>query len=368
MTGDDLTSANLTTRKLNGKRIARRLLTWYRQNGRSLPWRGHPDPYAVWVSEIMLQQTRVEAVIPYFEAWMRRFPNVKVLAEASEQDVLAAWEGLGYYSRARNLHRAAKWVMEKHGGVLPQNVEALRQLPGVGRYTAGAIASFAFGLDEPTLDGNLRRVLARLFDINEPIDTPDGEKLLWGLAEGLLPSGQAGDFNQALMDLGATICLPRRPRCSICPLEEFCQARIQGTQEQRPLRAPKKAAPHYIQVAAILVKQIDGFPHLLLAKRPSKGLLGGMWEFPNARVKGTPAEALEAALETAYRLRVVRGEAQGIFHHAYTHFRVTVHAFNCTLIESPSDERLKWVKLDEVEAYPMGKVDRLIARKVTGGP
>ncbi len=355
----------MARRKSKGERISRRLLTWYRQNGRSLPWRGHPTPYAVWVSEIMLQQTRVETVIPYFEAWMQRFPSIKALAEASEQEVLSAWEGLGYYSRARNLHKAAQWVTEKYGGVLPREVEALRQLPGIGRYTAGAIASFAFGLDEVTLDGNLRRVLARLFDVDEAIDTAAGEERLWNLAKELLPGGQAGDFNQALMDLGATICLPRRPRCSICPVSELCQARAHGTQEQRPLRTPKKATPHYIQVAGIILRQIDDSPHLLLAKRPSKGLLGGMWEFPNARVEGEPAEALEAALETAYRLRVVRGEAQGIFHHAYTHFSVTVHAFACLLVESPTDERLKWVKLAEVDAYPMGKIDRSIARKVT---
>lgn len=314
----------------------------------------------------MLQQTQVETVIPYFEAWMQRFPSVEALARASEQEVLTAWEGLGYYSRARNLHHAAKMVMEKYGSALPREVEALQQLPGIGRYTAGAIASFAFGLDEVTLDGNVRRILARLFDMDEAIDTPAGEKRLWNLARELLPPGRAGDFNQALMDLGAAICLPRRPRCPACPLEEFCQARAQGRQEQRPLRTPKKAAPHYVHAAGIIIEQIDGLPHLLLAKRPSKGLLGGMWEFPNGRVEGEPAEAVEAALETEYRLRVVRGEAQGVFHHAYTHFRVTVHAFACTLVESPGDERLKWVKLAEVEAYPMGKVARSIARKVTG--
>ncbi|GAB4504807.1 MAG: A/G-specific adenine glycosylase [Anaerolineales bacterium] len=356
----------LATRKFNNERITRRLLAWYRQNGRSLPWRGCSNPYAVWVSEIMLQQTRVEAVIPYFEAWMQRFPTVEALAQASEQEVLTAWEGLGYYTRARNLHKAAKLVVEKHGGILPHKVETLRQLPGIGRYTANAIASFAFGLDEATLDGNLRRVLARLFDVSEAIDTPNGEKLLWNLAQELLPPGKAADFNQALMDLGTSICLPRRPRCLLCPLERLCQARAHGTQGQRPLRTPRKESPHYIQAAGIIVEQMDGLPHLLLAKRPSKGLLGGMWEFPNARVVGEPAEALEAALETAYRLRVVRGEAQGVFHHAYTHFRVTVHAFSCTLVESPTDERLKWVKLEEVEAYPMGKVDRAIAMKATG--
>ncbi len=353
----------MATRK--SKRIAPGLLAWYRQNGRILPWRGYPGPYAVWVSEIMLQQTRVEAVVPYFEAWMRRFPTIESLAQASEQEVLNAWEGLGYYSRARNLHKAAKLIVEKHGGELPRDLGALRQLPGVGRYTVGAIASIAFGLDEPTLDGNLRRVFARLFDVSEPADSPAGEKTLWGLAAEHLPRGQAGDYNQALMDLGAIICLPKHPHCLVCPLTELCQACANGTQGRRPVLKPKKEIPHYVHAAGIVVRQIDDMPHTLLAKRPSKGLLGGMWEFPNTRVDGDPAEALESALETGYRLRVGRGEALGIIRHAYTHFRVTVHAFRCTLVESSKDERLEWVKLKELDAYPMGKIDRQIARKLT---
>jgi A/G-specific adenine glycosylase len=356
----------LATRKSSAKRIAPRLLAWYRQNGRSLPWRGHPDPYAVWVSEIMLQQTRVEAVVPYFEAWMRRFPSVEALAQASEQDALNAWEGLGYYSRARNLHKAAKLIVEKHGGKLPREVDALRQLPGVGRYTVGAIASIAFGLDEATLDGNLRRVFARLFDVSEPADSPAGEKILWELTAEHLPRGQAGDYNQALMDLGATICLPKHPRCLLCPLIELCQACANGTQEQRPVLKPKKEIPHYVHTAGVIVRQIDALPHVLLAKRPSKGLLGGMWEFPNGRVDGDPAQALESALETGYRLRVERGEALATIQHAYTHFRVTVHAFACNLVEFlQENERLKWVKLNELDAHPMGKVDRQIAKRLT---
>jgi A/G-specific adenine glycosylase len=343
-------------------RITSRLLSWYRQQGRSLPWRGHPDPYAVWVSEIMLQQTRVEAVIPYFESWMRLFPTVKDLADASEQEVLNAWEGLGYYSRARNLHKAAKIVVEQYNGELPRDLKALRALPGIGRYTVGAIASIAFNMDEPTLDGNLRRVFARLFDISEPADTPTGEEILWGLAAEHLPQGQAGDYNQALMDLGATICLPKNPRCLLCPLMEICEARINGTQQQRPVLKPKQVTPHYINAAGVVVEE----GKVLLAKRPSKGLLGGMWEFPNGRVDGEPAEELEPVLETGYRLRVRRKEALVIVQHAYTHFRVTVHAFRCELVSSQGDESLKWIKLEELGDYPMGKVDRQIARALHG--
>lgn len=356
--------------------LAIRLLNWYRHQGRSLPWRGHPDPYAVWVSEIMLQQTRVEAVIPYFERWMRLFPTVQDLAGASEQQVLNAWEGLGYYSRARNLHKAAKIVVEQHGGALPRDLKALRALPGIGRYSVGAIASIAFGMDEPTLDGNLRRVFARLFDVSQPADSPAGEKILWDLAADHLPEGQAGDYNQALMDLGATICLPKNPRCLLCPLMGICQARIKGIQEQRPVLQPKKETPHFIHAAGVIVRRMgreasppgDHSPNMevLLSKRPSQGLLGGMWEFPNGRVDGDPAEGLESALEAGYGLKVRRGEALGIVQHAYTHFRVTVYAFHCELLATPVQEGLKWVKLDEVEDYPMGKVDRQIARAFHG--
>lgn len=341
-------------------RLASRLLTWYRKNGRTLPWRGHPDPYAVWVSEIMLQQTRVETVIPYFEKWMKQFPTIKTLADSSEHDVLNLWEGLGYYSRARNLHKAAKIVVEKYHGELPRDLGALGQLPGIGRYTVGAIASMAFGLDEPTLDGNLRRIFARVFDVSQPADAPTGEKILWGLAAEHLPKGQAGDFNQALMDLGATICLPKNPRCLICPLMKLCKARELGIQEKRPVLKPKKSTPYYVHAAAVIVRQ----GYVLLAKRQSKGLLGGMWEFPNGRVSGDPAKELAKAIQTVYRLKVRRKDALGIVQHAYTHFKVTVHAFNCGLVSMSKNKNLKWVKVMDLEEYPMGKVDRQIANKI----
>ena len=344
------------------QRIAPRLLNWYRQHGRSLPWRGHPDSYAIWVSEIMLQQTRVEAVIPYFEKWMNLFPTIQALAEASEQEVLNAWEGLGYYSRARNLHNAAKIVHEQFHSELPRDLDALRNLPGIGRYTVGAIASIAFGMDEPTLDGNLRRVFARLFDVSEPADSPAGEKTLWDLAREHLPKGHAGDYNQALMDLGATICLPKNPRCLLCPLMEICQARSNGTQEQRPVLKPRKETPQYIHAAGVIVKD----DKVLLAKRPSKGLLGGMWEFPNGRVNREPAEELESALEAGYRLKVQKGEALGVVQHAYTHFRVTVHAYRCELVSMSNEDGLKWVSCSALDDYPMGKVDRQIARMLDG--
>lgn len=334
-----------------------RLLAWYRKNKRILPWRGHPEPYAVWVSEIMLQQTRVETVIPYFERWMRLFPTVQALAEASEQEVLNAWEGLGYYSRARNLHKAAKVIVRDFGGNLPHSLSELIKLPGIGRYTAGAIASIAFGADEPALDGNLKRVYARLFDVTEAVDSPKGEKLLWEIARRNLPHGRAGDFNQALMDLGAAVCLPKNPRCLLCPLMELCKARENGTQELRPVRKPKKAVPHHVHAAGVIVRR----GRVLLARRPPGGLLGGMWEFPNGRVGEDPAGELAQALEAGYRLKVQRKEALGVVQHAYTHFRVTVHVFRCELVKMSDSPGLKWVAIGELGEYPMGKVDRRIA-------
>lgn len=325
-----------------------------------MPWRDHPDPYAVWISEIMLQQTRVETVIPYFEKWMKFFPDVNSLANANERDVLNAWEGLGYYTRARNLHKAAKIIASKFNGQLPRDLEALRSLPGIGRYTVGAIASIAFKMDQATLDGNLRRVFARLYDVTEFADSPAGEKILWGYAAQNLPKGNAGDYNQALMDLGATICLPKNPRCLLCPLISMCKARGNGTQEMRPVLKPKRQVPHYIHAAAVIVER----GRILLSQRPSEGLLGGMWEFPNARVETNPAGELEKALNAATRLRVKKEAELIVVNHAYSHFRVTVHAFRCKAVNIPKQKKMKWVKPGELKDHPMGKVDRLIAQKI----
>lgn len=336
------------------------ILKWYARHGRSLPWRGHPDPYAVWVSEIMLQQTRVETVIPYFERWMKLFPDVKKLAAAKEQDILNAWEGLGYYSRARNLHKAAKIVASKFNGELPRDLEALRSLPGVGRYTVGAIASIAFQMDAPTLDGNLRRIFARLYDVTERADSPAGEKKLWEYAAQNVPRGNAGDFNQGLMDVGATICLPKNPRCLLCPLKKMCKARKNGTQELRPVLKPKKQVPQFVHAAAVIVER----GRVLLSRRPSTGLLGGMWEFPNTRVEENPAGELEKALKAARKLHVKKEADLVTVYHAYSHFRVVVHAFRCTAVSLPKTNTLKWVKIDTLDEYPMGKVDRQIARKI----
>lgn len=339
------------------------ILNWYHQNKRTLPWRVPGlDPYAVWVSEIMLQQTRVETVIPYYERWLRSFPTVEALAKASEQEVLNAWEGLGYYSRARNFHKAARIVVEQYHGKLPRDLHELRKLPGIGRYTVGALASILFGMDEPALDGNLKRVYARLFDVSLPVDEPEGEKLLWQLARENLPQGHAADFNQALMDLGAMICLPKNPRCLLCPAMNSCQARARGTQALRPVKKPKKAVPHHVHAAAVVVRN----GRVLLAKRPETGLLAGMWEFPNGRVDvgQNPAQALRKLIQSGYSLTLRakrKVEPMGTFQHAYTHFKVTVHAFESELVSKSLSKNLKWIPVKTLPEYPMGKIDRQIA-------
>ena len=314
----------------------------------------------------MLQQTRVETVVPYFQRWMERFPTIPCLAAAVQQDVLAAWEGLGYYSRARNLHRAAQVLMTDYGGELPHDVKALRSLPGIGRYTAGAIASIAFGMDEPTLDGNIRRVLARLFDVQIPARSKEGESHLWELAAANLPSGQAGDFNQALMDLGAAICTPHQPNCNYCPLVGHCAAYALGVQEKRPILPARSATPHYIVTAAVI--QRDG--KVLIALRPPEGLLGGLWEFPGGKLQDGEdlATCLKREISEELGAEIEIGRQIGAFRHAYTHFRVTLHAFRCTLRSGEPNNlehnALVWASIPELQNYPMGKLDRLITKQL----
>jgi len=341
------------------------LLTWYDQHSRDLPWRRNPDPYRVWVSEIMLQQTRVEIVSPYYQRWLELFPDLPTLARASLEEVLKAWEGLGYYSRARNLHRAAQVVMDRYDGELPSDPRALQRLPGIGRYTAGAIASIAYGLDVPTLDGNIRRVLARLFNVVEPVRSSQGERLLWELAASILPAGQAGAHNQALMELGATVCTARNPGCGRCPLAAACPARLLGVQEQRPVSQARRALPHYTVTAAVIHR--DGL--VMITQRPVEGLLGGLWEFPGGKQR--PGEDLVDCLKREiYEELGVDIQVQdvlGVYRHAYTHFRVTLHAFHCTLANGDSPRAiqvndLKWVEADELGNFPMGKIDRQIAK------
>ena len=353
---------------LNATTIAQKILDWYAIHARELPWRQNPEPYAVWVSEIMLQQTRMETVLPYYQRWMDAFPTLAALAEADLQDVLKLWEGLGYYSRARNLHKAAQIVMAELDGIIPQQRKDLEKLPGIGRYTAAAISSIAFDAEEAALDGNIRRIYSRLFNIEAPIRSTEAEQKLWALAEALLPQGRAGDYNQALMDLGSAVCLPKSPTCLLCPVVEYCSAQQLGVVGERPVKGEKKVIPHKL-VAAAIIRREDGM--VLLAKRPDKGLFGGLWEFP-----GGKQEEGETLSETLYReileeldAKINVGNEFGIYTHTLTHFSLTLHAFLCKLHQQEEPKPIEadeivWVHLDQLGEYPMGKVDRLIANQL----
>jgi A/G-specific adenine glycosylase len=317
----------------------------------------------------MAQQTRLQTVIPYYLKWIKRFPNIKSLSLATEQDVLREWEGLGYYSRARNLHQAAKILMEKYNGSLPVEARQLRELPGIGPYSASAIASLAFGKNEAALDGNIRRVLARVFVVTLPLGTRECEKLLTNLAIENLPRGKVGDYNQALMDLGASICLPRKPICSICPLSMICLARKEGKEEALPVRRKSSSLPTLTVTAAVILNK----GKVLISQRPSRGLLGGMWEFPGGKLE--PAETLEACLKREIKeelgIPIIIQKSLGVFRHSYSHFHVELHAFACKLNGSnPKPLQVKsfrWVKPSKTTDFPMGKIDRMISRKLILG-
>lgn len=350
--------------------ITSHLLAWYAQNARSLPWRDTKDPYAIWISEIMLQQTRVETVIPYFKRWMEQFPDLATLAKSDLQDVLVAWEGLGYYSRARNLHKAARLVMEKYDGKIPDEFEQLIRLTGIGHSSAADILSVAFGKDLAALDGNIKRVLSRLFNLTLSLETPEFTKTCHLLLGQLLIAGKAGDFNQAMMDLGAIICLPKKPACSDCPLRNDCQAYLENVQNLRPVRKAKKEIPHYIVTAGVILDGVNQPGKVLLAKRPANGLLGGMWEYPGGKVQAGESleECLSRELIEELGIKVNVGHNIGVYKHAYTHFWVTLHAYRCAVSGGEpkpiSADEIKWVNTADLHSYPMGKLDRLVTNTI----
>jgi A/G-specific adenine glycosylase len=325
--------------------FAARLLAWYDRHRRELPWRAPPgertEPYRVWLSEIMLQQTTVAAVGPYFAAFLERWPTVEALAAAPLDDVLHAWQGLGYYARARNLHACARAVVERHGGRFPADEAALRALPGIGDYTAAAVAAIAFDLPAAAVDGNIERVLARQFDVAAPL--PGAKPALRRLAASLVPLERAGDYTQALMDLGATICTPRRPRCMLCPVRESCAARIAGTEEQRPVKAPKKPRPHRHGVAFWAVRESDGA--VLLRRRPESGLLGGMIEVPSSEWTDDPPDVAEAA--RAAPVAASWRRLPGTVLHGFTHFELELTVLAGQVADGEGAEGL-WVPLDRL--------------------
>ena len=299
-------------------RRADALVKWYRHHSRLLPWRERPTPYRVWVSEIMLQQTRVEAVLPYFDRFIRALPDVAALAAVQEDALMKLWEGLGYYSRARNLKKAALLIMERHGGRLPASYELLLELPGIGEYTAGAVASIAFGIPVPAVDGNVLRVLARLLDCHDDITRPLVKKTLTAKAAEMVPDDFPGMFNQAVMELGQTVCLPNTvPHCEECPLHGGCEGYAAGTAAGLPVRSPKKARRIERRTVLVLISQTADGRRVLLHRREEKGLLAGLWELPNVQgwLTADEAKAYACALGAVSQKTFVLEEGCHIFSH-----------------------------------------------------
>ena len=337
------------------------LLAWFQANRREMPWRDQPDPYAVWVSEIMLQQTQVAAVRPYFTRFMQRFPTVQALAQAPIEDVLKRWEGLGYYRRARLLHQAAQQVVEMHGGRLPETAAELGRLPGIGPYTAAAIASICFGEAVPVVDGNVARVFARYRLLRDDFSKlPARQALAKWLQPAFDGAAHSGDLNQAMMELGALVCRPRNPDCTACPLAAACSARARGVQADYPARLARRPVPVRPEVAIALRRG----GRLLLARRDGTGLLGGLWELPGGGVVPgeTAAEAAARLLRDIAGLEAGTLTAQGSITHAFSHFTQLLHLFAADRIRGRVKIRaggaLAWVTAADLDRLPLTTTTR----------
>jgi A/G-specific adenine glycosylase len=343
--------------------LGRQLLAWYRRNQRSLPWRKTNDPYRIWISEIMLQQTQVDTVIPYYHRFLKAFPTVFSLARAPLQNVLKIWENLGYYSRARNIHAAARMIVEKFDGRIPDNLEVIQTLPGVGLYTAGAILSIAYGQAIPAVDGNVRRILCRLFAIRKPVDDTREQKQLQKLAASLISAKHPGDFNQALMDLGATICKAKNPDCARCPIARHCQARLHDLQNVFPITRKAPAIPHR-QAATAVIRNSKGM--LLVVQRPASGLLASLWKLPGGFIKsGEDTEnSLQRSVKEELGIAIRPGKHLASVNHTYTHFHITLQAYECSLLKGTPKplgcQNWRWASLTDLKKLPLSKIDRMI--------
>lgn len=363
MKSDFLEVFELTEAELRGlKGAVGPLHAWYFAAARNLPWRRTRDPYAIWVSEVMLQQTRVDTVVPYYTRWMTRFPEVSALAQANEREVLQLWEGLGYYRRARNLHRAARAIMQAHGGTIPADREIFRSLPGVGAYTAAAVLSIAFDTDLAVVDGNVKRVLTRLTACaGDPAKAPFA-RAIERFAESLLPPGTAATHNQAVMELGATVCTPRNPLCTACPLGAACRGLATGRPEDFPVRGKRSQPPHHDVAVGIVLR--DG--QVFIDQRSYGGLLGGLWEFPGGKLEGgeTVEQALHRELREEFGMTVEVEAPLESVRHAYTHLRVTLHPLVCRFramdARAGEGRPWKWIQPEELEHHPMPRANRKI--------
>ncbi|WP_020674799.1 A/G-specific adenine glycosylase [Geopsychrobacter electrodiphilus] len=354
----------MAERRFEQGEVATRLLAWYGRAGRSLPWRQTRDPYRIWLAEIMLQQTTVAAVIGYFRLFLEKFPTLEALAAAPLEEVIDLWAGLGYYARARNLHATAQKLIAQ-GGHFPVSVAELMQLPGIGRSTAGAISALAFDQPAPILDANVRRILCRLFALQKMPRSVQAEKQLWVWAETLTPQLRIHDYTQAIMDLGATICLPRRPRCTECPLETLCEARRLNLVDQLPLKKLKQPIPLRHELALLLVS--DG--KALVRRRPTKGLLGGLWEFPGLEVAETdPVEQIHRYCAGGYSVRGISllGQAR----HTYSHFRLEIDFYRVELepegaVAEQADHSGQWLPLAALMQLPLHGAHKKLLTLIT---
>ena len=353
-------------RKLTNQRANHQLVTalldWFAKHKRALPWRATQDPYRIWLSEVMLQQTQVATVIPFYERFLKQFPTLAALAAASDAALMKAWEGLGYYARARNLRAAAQTIVREHKGKLPRSTDALLKLPGFGPYTAAAVASLAFGADCAAVDGNVMRVLARVYAIDADIRQMTTRRRLQRLADALVPMGRAGAFNEALMELGALRCRPKNPVCSDCPIRRGCRAFQEDRVGDLPVKSPKPAVPHHEIAVGVVHRQ----GKVLIALRPADGLLGNLWEFPGGKRKTdeTLAQCCRREIKEETDLNVEVTETFAIVPHAYTHFRITLHAFHCRYTGGRAQPRtsqaIRWVTLDELDDYAFPKANKQI--------
>ncbi|MCL4207743.1 MAG: A/G-specific adenine glycosylase [Pirellulaceae bacterium] len=345
------------------RRIRRRLLAWFRRHARDLPWRHTRDPYAVWVSEIMLQQTQVASVIGYYARFLQAFPNIADLAAADEQQVLRQWEGLGYYRRARQMHQAARVIVERHGGQFPRDPETIRGLPGIGRYTAGAIASIAWDASEPILEANTIRLYSRLLAYRDDPARSEGQRTLWTFAAQLLPRQDCGAFNQALMELGSEICTPRNPQCPHCPVQQLCPTHAAGLQDEIPLPSKRTVYEELLE-AALVVRRNDCV--LLRCCGPGERW-AGMWDFPRfpirrPRGKAFVAEAVRQTAELTGQ-RVALGEHLTTIKHGVTRYRITLVCHEARWIDGPPDrDDLRWVEPSHLDQIPLNVTSRKISR------
>jgi A/G-specific adenine glycosylase len=338
--------------------LQRPLLAWYRRHRRDLPWRRDQDPYRVWVSEVMLQQTTVKVVTPYFEGFLARFPTLTALADAREDDVVAAWSGLGYYHRARNLHRGARHVRDQHEGRFPRTLEAALAVPGVGLYTASAILSIAHGVPLPVVDGNVRRVLSRLFALRGPKWRKDGP--FYNRAQELLAENVPGDWNQAVMELGALVCTPQKPGCAACPVRSQCRALELGIVDRLPEGKARRATVA-VTVAAALVERHG---RILLVRRAEGRLMGGMWEVPQTSLESRGLEDLVPELRERHQLEVRPGRLRASARHTITFRRIRVEAYEARLARQPPDdpERYAWVLPGDLSAFAISSLTRKVVR------